>query len=686
MVKVNRVSKKNRTSKKQYSRNLKKGGGTKTIVESSETLQNMMNSTNNNESILTFNFKNSERKHIQQLRKVIKRYILQHSKDEDIEKYLKLINYYFHLRTKKLELTKLSPIKVRDNEKIISVAFSHNCELIAIHTRNHLRLFNFKTSKFKELEDKNRNMQWSPDDKRIVTWGGVDDAYRYSLRVYDSYAGDLEWELNYDYPHRYRMIKSVAFSPDSNDIAIGTCGDSLKGNEYIGNQKLEIFDAKEANIKYHTALGCASEVVFSPDGQYIATADYFKEIKIIEPKKKKLIHTISTKGRALSLVFSPDSQYVVAAVDPYSRILKINVKTGEVLINKEIEVNGDYTLNAIYSLEFSPNGMKIAAVAELTRLFIIDAKTLKIEHVHKYNEPHGYSTSNLVFSFSPDSMYIAYSCSRSDGEGPSNVTIVDVITGKKLHSIDYKGKGAVAFSPDGRKIAIGNVIYDLNKGVDKVLDKDKDDNKNKYNKLDNYTLKHEDIGPILAIVDFLGGMEDLYEYLKYIYDPEEELVNSFRDEKFKKTEEIEDAAATKIQAVFKRIRNNRKARREDIKRELANNHRNITSKAFKEGLLSIPENKVTTLAYKNVINRPCNFTSKGKRKKSKDGRTLKCSKKGLFSSKKNLTNTKKDYCNRKGSYCWRKLSTLNKISRKIRKKFSRKSKKSKKLEKPNTNN
>ena len=93
-----------------------------------------------------------------------------------------------------------------------------------------------------------------------------------------------------------------------------------------------------------------------------------------------------------------------------SHILKIDVKTGKILNNKAIVVGEDYTLNTIYSLEFSPNGMKIAARAELTKLFIIDAKTLEIEHVHKYNEPHGYDTSNLVFSFSPDSMYIAYSC------------------------------------------------------------------------------------------------------------------------------------------------------------------------------------------------------------------------------------------------------------------------------------
>ena len=76
MVKVNRVSKKNRISKRQYSRSTKKGGGTKTIMEGSDKEGKIVS--------------------LSELVKLVKEKILPQSNEEDIERYLKLINYYYH--------------------------------------------------------------------------------------------------------------------------------------------------------------------------------------------------------------------------------------------------------------------------------------------------------------------------------------------------------------------------------------------------------------------------------------------------------------------------------------------------------------------------------------------------------------------------------------------------------------
>ena len=46
--------------------------------------------------------------------------------------------------------------------------------------------------------------------------------------------------------------------------------------------------------------------------------------------------------------------------------------------------------------------------------------------------------------------------------------------------------------------------------------------------------------------------------------------------------------------------------------ELKELNRETINKAYKEGLLRISENEVKSLKFKNVVNRPCDKSSKGK--------------------------------------------------------------------------
>ena len=153
----------------------------------------------------------------------------------------------------------------------------------------------------------------------------------------------------------------------------------------------------------------------------------------------------------------------------------------------------------------------------------------------------------------------------------SNLRVFDAATGQKLHDSNHDSDvDSVVFSPDNNKIAIGSgrkvTIYDLDKEVKTVLAQNKNtDNKKDYT-LKDYALNKSDIGPVLAIVDYLGGMGDLLKKLESRYDPTGDILEEFRDEIFK-----QHKAATKIQAGFRGMRN-RKRVKEILKGKLVINN------------------------------------------------------------------------------------------------------------------
>ena len=439
MVKVNKVSKKNRTSKKQYSKHskknkmkkskrrqyTKKGGGTKTIVNASKTLQNMINNLPDENDKFTGN--------LDKLVDLVKKYILPQSKDTDIKRYLKLINYYYHY------YSTVEGLILTESRKI-------------------------------------------------------------------EYAGSVD---------------SVAFSPDSQYVATGYY-DYLTVSYDYRKGYLRIIDVKDFKEKHKIEHGGdVNSVAFSPDSQYVATGSEDMHLRIIDVKTGKehykFVHDSWENQNGMyrssvhSVAFSPDSQYVATGSYDY------------------------------------PKGY----------LRIIDVKTGK----EKYKIAHGDYVCSVAFS--PDNKYVA------TGSYDKHLRVFDAATGQKLHDSNHDSDvDSVVFSPDNNKIAIGSgrkvTIYDLDKEVKTVLAQNKNtDNKKDYT-LKDYALNKSDIGPVLAIVDYLGGMGDLLKKLESRYDPTGDILEEFRDEIFK-----QHKAATKIQAGFRGMRN-RKRVKEILKGKTSN--------------------------------------------------------------------------------------------------------------------
>jgi WD40 repeat protein len=117
----------------------------------------------------------------------------------------------------------------------------------------------------------------------------------------------------------------------------------------------------------------------------------------------------------------------------------------------------------------SPDGKLLASVADDMACKVWDAKTGKLVHDlrgHKEKTPHDFTSMLYAVAFSPDSKHLA------TGDKVGHVVVWDAKTGKelatceapvmytwdvrqRLHSIG--GVRSLAFSPDGKRLAIGGM-------------------------------------------------------------------------------------------------------------------------------------------------------------------------------------------------------------------------------------
>ncbi len=283
---------------------------------------------------------------------------------------------------------------------------------------------------------------FSPSGKEIAT--GSEDG---TVRIWDVASGK---EVRQMPGHDYEPALSVSYSPDGRTIAAGYSINHVREWDAATGQQLLAFNTtQEPSLKGVVQLLAA--VAFSPDGKDLLTATNNTAQLWDARTGKELRRFVGHTYPIRCVAFSPDGTRVLTgSSDPIARLW--NRATGQQIRQFDTAERGER--NEVAKIGFSPDGHSVLTGTNQGKTFAWDATTgqklmeiPKKKPVEQWEPPKGATQEEMVRMF----------LQRRQQKLLDNI-------GDIPNSPHFEIAG-IAFSPDGRQVAIADRSKSSNKGV-----------------------------------------------------------------------------------------------------------------------------------------------------------------------------------------------------------------------------